>query len=454
MQAVEQPARARGRRSRAGAGAAASTGRPRPGSASRPRPSPSRARAARRSARPDGQVRPRAVREQQVEVPERRRGLRAQRAQEGRVDAAGVVVLARVLEEVVPAVGDRRDPAGQVVGQQLVQVDDAGVLGERLRAVAERALEPRAERRRAEVRLVVDDVEGGGAAEEREQVLPVVGVDRELAGLREAAGQDRRDRVRRALADRASRARTRSSRAASRAKFGKRTGSMRPCASSSELSGSSSNAISTTGARGRSPAACAVCVESDSRETSELKRKRARKSSGAGAEHGQRPASPQARAGRARPRRRPSASRERDQQPAGSTRAADRLEHEQRHERRDEDRVDGPAAGCGPPARSSPSRTAGGTSRSTSAKTIASQRVEPRAAKNSPFLPSRSKSGCGDRERPQHEQVQAGQPPRQAPSPRHGLGVARYSVRVPEPSCSRRSTSNPSPSARSNASRP
>ena len=141
------------------------------------------------------------MRQEQVEVPEARARLWAQRAEERRVDAAGVVVPARVLEEVVPAVRDRRDAAGEVVRQQLVQVDDARVLGQRGRAVTERALEVRAERGRAEVRLLVDHVELRGAAEEREQVLPVVGVDRELAGLREAAGEDRRDRVRRAFAD-------------------------------------------------------------------------------------------------------------------------------------------------------------------------------------------------------------------------------------------------------------
>ena len=69
--------------------------------------------------------------------------------------------------------------------------------------------------------------------------------------------------------------------AASRAKAGKRLASFRPPPWWSEFSGSSSNAIRTTGARGRSPAACALATES--RETSELKRKSPRKSSGAGA---------------------------------------------------------------------------------------------------------------------------------------------------------------------------
>ena len=60
---------------------------------------------------------------------------------------------------------------------------------------------------------------------------------------------------------------------ARRAKFGKRRASIRPRASSSELSGSSSKAISTTGARGCSPAAKAVSApESVSREASELNR--------------------------------------------------------------------------------------------------------------------------------------------------------------------------------------
>ena len=108
---------------------------------------------------------------------------------------------ARVLEEAAPAVRDRRDTAGEIVRQQLVQVDDAGVLGERGGAVTERALEVGAERGRAKVRLLVGDMELRRAAEEREQVLAVVGVDRELAGLREAAGEDRRDCVRRPFAD-------------------------------------------------------------------------------------------------------------------------------------------------------------------------------------------------------------------------------------------------------------
>src|SRR6185312_15925286 len=108
---------------------------------------------------------------------------------------------ARVLEEVVPAVRDRRDAAGEVVRQQLVQVDNPGVLGQRGGAVTERARQVRAERGRAEMRLLVDDVQLRGAAEEGEQVLPVVGVDRELAASREASGEDRRDRVGGSLAD-------------------------------------------------------------------------------------------------------------------------------------------------------------------------------------------------------------------------------------------------------------
>ncbi len=69
-----------------------------------------------------------------------------------------------------------------------------------------------------------------------------------------------------------------------RAKFGNRTGSIRPLASRSEFSGSSSNVTRTTGVWGRSPAASAEPVApSVSRETSEWNRNTARKRSGAGA---------------------------------------------------------------------------------------------------------------------------------------------------------------------------
>ena len=72
--------------------------------------------------------------------------------------------------------------------------------------------------------------------------------------------------------------------AASAAKFGKRTASMRPCASRSELIGSSSKATRITGAFACSPAASALSVpENVSREASECSRKSPRKSSGAGA---------------------------------------------------------------------------------------------------------------------------------------------------------------------------
>ena len=71
---------------------------------------------------------------------------------------------------------------------------------------------------------------------------------------------------------------------ASRAKFGSRAASIRPRESRSEFTGSSSNAMRTADARGRSPAACAVsAAESVRREASEPNRKSPRKSSGAGA---------------------------------------------------------------------------------------------------------------------------------------------------------------------------
>jgi hypothetical protein len=45
---------------------------------------------------------------------------------------------AAVVPEVLPALRDRRDALRELVGQKLVQVDDAGVGEERLQAAAER----------------------------------------------------------------------------------------------------------------------------------------------------------------------------------------------------------------------------------------------------------------------------------------------------------------------------
>ena len=86
--------------------------------------------------------------------------------------------------------------------QEQMQVDDAGVRRERARLVARGRVEllrlPRllvAELRRAEVRQRLDGVEPVGAAEEREEVLAVIGEDRQLALLRQLPGEDRRDGV-------------------------------------------------------------------------------------------------------------------------------------------------------------------------------------------------------------------------------------------------------------------
>ena len=61
-----------------------------------------------------------------------------------------------------------------------MQVDDAGVLGEAAHSTAERAFEAGAELGRAEVGLVVDDVQVGRAADEGEEVLAMVRVDGKL----------------------------------------------------------------------------------------------------------------------------------------------------------------------------------------------------------------------------------------------------------------------------------
>ena len=369
-----------------------------------------------------GEIGPRAVRQHQVEVPEARARLRAQRAEERRVDAAGIVVPACVLKEVAPAVRDRRDAAGEVVRQQLVQVDDARVLGQRGRAVTERALEVRAERGRTEVRLLVGDVELRGTAEEREQVLPVVGVDRELAGLREAAGEDRRDRVRRPFADRGcvlepGRAACEPSevREANRVDAAVRVEQRvdRQLVERDQHDGRVGPlACCLRGLRGeREPRD--VRIEQEQREEEERR----------GGEHGQREpgrACAQVELGRA------GAERDGDghEQPAGSARAADRLQHEQRHQAGDEDGVHDPAQA---PAeqilqpeqdrrrheqeherehdRVPAGRAAGGEELA-----VLAEQVEERLR---------------DRERPEHEQVQAGQPPRQGRWPRHVLGPAR-----------------------------
>jgi len=82
-----------------------------------------------------------------------------------------------------------------------VQVDDAGVLDQRLCLPAERARQVRADLHRAQVRFPVHDVEPGRAAEQREKVARVVGVHREVPGAGVQPGEDGRHRVRRPLAD-------------------------------------------------------------------------------------------------------------------------------------------------------------------------------------------------------------------------------------------------------------
>src|SRR5439155_7960792 len=134
------------------------------------------------------------------------------------------------------------------------------------------------------MRLGVEDVQPRARAEEREQVPRVVVVDRQLARPRVVAGQERRDAVQRPSETTLSFA-NHVEPCASSAKWGKRTGSTRPRASSSEFTGSSSNTIITTGARGRSPAAAYAegVPENVSVETPELNRNSARNTSGAGA---------------------------------------------------------------------------------------------------------------------------------------------------------------------------
>ena len=210
---------------------------------------------------------------------------------------------------------------------------------------------------------------------------------------------------------------------ASRAKFGKRTASMRPCASSSELTGSSSNAISTTGARGplagclrrlggeREPRD--VRVEQEQREKEQRRR----------GEHRQREPG---RAGAQVELGRGGADRDGGghEQPAGSARAADRLQHEQRHEAGDEDGVHGPAQ---VPAEQTlePEQDRGRHEQEHEREHDRVPAGRAAGGEELAVLAEQVEERLRDRERPEHEQVQAGQPPRQGLWPRHVLGPAR-----------------------------
>ena len=148
-----------------------------------------------------GQEAPGAVREQSVEVPERRPLCRLDRGHELREATLRVVRAAAVAPEVLPAVRRRRDAACEVVRQQLVEIDHARVGEQRAEPAVERLARLVAELGRAEVRLGFEHVHLGLVAEEREQVARVVVVDGQLAGARVATGQQRRHPVQRALGD-------------------------------------------------------------------------------------------------------------------------------------------------------------------------------------------------------------------------------------------------------------
>ena len=80
-------------------------------------------------------------------------------------------------------------------------VDDREVLVERAHPVGERLPDPRAELARAELRHRLGDLHRIRAAEEREEVVRVVGEERQPARFGVAAGQDRGHRLGRVLVD-------------------------------------------------------------------------------------------------------------------------------------------------------------------------------------------------------------------------------------------------------------
>ena len=91
-----------------------------------------------RVALPVGQEPPRAVREQEVEVPDRRPALGPDSWQEAVEAPLRVRLPAAVLPEALPAARDRGYSAREVVREQLVQVDDARVRVERAEPALER----------------------------------------------------------------------------------------------------------------------------------------------------------------------------------------------------------------------------------------------------------------------------------------------------------------------------
>ena len=91
-----------------------------------------------------GQVLPGAVGEHEVHVPERVAPTWPKRPTKAGSSLPGSGSRLRP-GKTVPAVCDRRNSAGQVVRKQLMQVDDAGVLGEAAHSTAGRAFEAGAE---------------------------------------------------------------------------------------------------------------------------------------------------------------------------------------------------------------------------------------------------------------------------------------------------------------------
>ena len=140
-----------------------------------------------------GQIQVRHVRQQRVHHVEVRLAVVAERRGEatdvacaweqrpGMSRAHALLVLG--LAEVAPAVADLRDPVGVRRRQHEVQVDDAGIVGERAGCVLDLlcrrlALLLLADRRRAHVRQRLDPVHVIAPAEQREEALRVVRVDR------------------------------------------------------------------------------------------------------------------------------------------------------------------------------------------------------------------------------------------------------------------------------------
>jgi hypothetical protein len=272
------------------------------------------------------------------------------------------------------------------------------------------------------VRLLVDDMELRRTAEEREQVLPVIGVDRELAGLGEPAGEDRRDRVRRAFAH--SRGVLEPGRTAGEA--GEVREADRVDAPLRVEQRVDRQLVERDQHDGRArPLACSLRRVRGAREPRDVRveQEQREEEQRRGCEHRQREpgrASVQVELGRRR------ADRDGDghEQPAGGARAADRLQHEQRHEAGDEDRVNGPAQA---PAeqRLQPEQDRG---RDEEEHEPEHDRVPAgRAAGREELavLAEQVEERLRDRERPEDEEVQPGQPPRQGLALAHVLGAAR-----------------------------